>query len=384
MTPVGVEGELTADAADAANGAVDLAIPGSESTTRVVKMAGDNNAADHFANEAEAQAVADNMKDPSWVDKNCGICGVSPPPISEAISRMRRGIGYRLDRRGSIMTSCCRAPATITDVDRESADANSPKDQDLVYDSTEYKQITEADLVPAPPYTIRDISVAIDVQELMKDLDDLSTGVVAWTPQLTKIASSDKLFKVLRKVFTGSNKGRLYQALCIKERDGKLRMTSFSNQWIRSADPTLQPLQAFVNAAVAQGKDVVAKLQDLSADDAQYLKGNVEFFYTAPSQTALTGTDPRGFHTDDGMMQFGVADVPGLIIKNSAQQTASRVPLAKNAFQLIKANFWDVDAWIQNTLRGPTWHSVFGPEMAERGRVSMVMSIYMKRPPQPY
>ena len=81
------------------------------------------------------------------------------------------------------------------------------------------------------------------------------------------------------------------------------------------------------------------------------------------------------------MMQFGVADVPGLIIRNTAQGTASRVPLAKDAFQLIKANLWDLQAWFQDLPQGPTWHSVFGPEMASEGRVSMIMSVFVKGNP---
>ena len=344
-------------------------------------MAGDN-VADHFTNEAEAQAVADNMRDQTWVDENCGLCSSLPISLPIVSERKRRS-SSRVDRRGNVLTSCCRAPAIISDVDLETVDAVSLEEeaQDPVHDPTDYNAIGEADLVPAPQYTLRDISVAADVQALSQDLDTLSTGVVTWTPQLTATMSSDQLLTTLRTVFTGSSTDPLYKSLQVYERDGGLRMSSFSNQWIDSENPVLQPLQAFTNAAVAQGKDIVAALKGMSAEDAEYLDGNVEFFYTAPNEKALTGTDPRGFHTDGGMMQFGVADVPGLIIRNTAQGTASRVPLAKDAFQLIKANLWDLQAWFQDLPQGPTWHSVFGPEMASEGRVSMIMSVFVKGNP---
>ena len=364
--------------ADITKGAADLAIPGSESTTRIVKMGSEKGVAEHFANEAEAQAVADNMKDQTWVDKNCGVCRVSPSPLNSAVSRRRDNVN-RLNRRGNILTSCCRPPATISESDTM-LDEGGP---DSVYDTIDYRTIREADLVPPPAYTVRDVSITADVQELQKDLNDLSTGVLAWTPQLTKSMSSDELFSTLRQVFTGPESDPLYSLLRIKERDGKLRMTSFSSHWIRSVDPALKPLQTFVKKAVQHGIDTVTKLKGLSDEDAKFLKGNVEFFYTAPSKTALTGIDPRGFHTDGGMMQFGAADTPGLIVRASALKSASRVPLAKDAFQLLKANYWDLEAWLKGAPDGPTWHSVFGPEMAEKGRVSMVMSVYMKSQPLP-
>ena len=392
MVPVGIEEKATAGVA---KGAVDLAIPGSEDTTRVVKKVGDGLTSQHFASESEAQAVADNMKDQTWVKDNCAVCG--PPSSSSIISarkNKRRGESH-LNRRGNLLTSCCKLPALIPDPmadldttfdEGESTDVTAEEDQgdqtdqldDPVYDPENYNAITEASLVPAPAYTIRDVSIAADVKSLQKDLDGLSTGVVTWSPALKAVTSSDEVFSTLRTVFTGPATDPLYLSLQINERDGKLRLQTFSEWWISKPDPALKPLQDFVNAAVQQGIDTVSQLQGLNTDQISDLKGTIEFFYTAPSQEALTGVDPRGFHLDKGMLQFAAADTPGLIIRSTASGTASRVPLVKDTFQLIKAMGWDMAAFIKGQPNGPTWHSVFGLEMAEKGRVSIVMNIFYK------
>ncbi len=378
--------DITKGAVDL-QGAVDLVIPGSEDTTRTVKKVSDNGVAQHFANEAEAQAVADNMKDQNWVDKNCGVCGllISPQNIAR----------HRLNSRGNILTSCCSVPATIPnpviDLDTtfdegESANVTPQEDQedktdqldDPVYDPNSYNAVREADLVPAPGYTIRDVSIAADVQELQKDLDSLSTGVVIWSLELKAVTSSNEVFSTLRKVFTGPVTDPLYSSLQVAERDGTLRMQTFSNWWISKSDPALKPLQDFVNRAVQQGADIVGKLKGMDEAHIEDLGGSIEFFWTGPSQEALHGVDPRGFHVDGGLMQFVAADTPGLVVRGTVLGTASRVPVENNAFQLIKATFWDMMAYIDGEPNGPTWHSVFGPEMAHNGRVSMVMSIFTK------
>ena len=416
--PVGVEEVSVAEAAEA----VDLAIPGSEGTTRIVKMVGDSNAADHFANEAEAEAVAENMKDASWVDKNCGVCGVSPPPISETFSKMRRGISYRLDRRVNILTCCCRAPTTVSGPDLEAlslldtasnphldssdlfeleieeiADSNAPEPdledyQDIneadfadsfnvpVYDPTSYQQITDADLVRAPKYERRDTSVAADVDQLNNDLDTLGTGVVAWSPELRELTTSKALFDTLHTVFRGPKTSRLYQLLHIQEDLDKLRMATHSSSWLSAAepaliDPALKPLQAFVNKAIAEGIDVFAKLQGLDEAQKGVLQGDVEFFYTSRWTKEARASDTRGFHTH-GTLQFEIADTPGLIIKSpAARGAASRVPVVNDAFQLMKGPFWDFDAYMKGAPQGPTWWTAFGEKMAHRGRTVIRMHI---------
>ena len=392
LIPVGAEEKA---GAKAAQGVVDLAIPGSEETTRVVKWTGDQDgAAQHFTDVGEAQAVANSMEDPEWVKSNCRICG--PPPATNAITARtaERRAGSNLRPRGNIMTSCCRAPAVRElppDPDRawiddhsawgsesEKSDISPDEESELdgqIYDPSEYQDITEELLVPSPVYNLRDLSVGVDVFNLQKDLDTLSTGLVPWSSELEGVTSSDDMFSLLRDIFTRPPTDHLFDALDIIERDGKLRLTTMSDWWIRNEDPALTPLQDFVNAAVKQALDTVQKLKKLSDAELQDFRGNVEFFYVAPGEEAHAGVDPRGFHVDAGQMQFVAADTPGLIIRNSATGTGSRVPLVKNSWQLGKCYGWDMEAFTKGGINGPTWHSVFGPEMAEKGRVSMVMFV---------
>ena len=390
LIPVGI-GE--AASAKAAQGAVDLAIPGSEETTRIMKLAGDEDSvAQHFTNDVEAQSVADSMRDPEWIDDNCNLCEL-PLSTNAVINRKsRRSIRPQLQSRGNIMTACCRVPSTIMEstvaIDTisdpteegqsavtsvQSQESETVEEAEPVYDPREYNQISEAALVPAPAYEVRDVSIADDVQGLRNDLDGLSTGLMTWSRTLQEVASSDEVLSTLRDVFTGPATDPLYRSLEILERDNGLRLTTLSRLWISKPDPLLKPFQKFVNTAVQDATDAVAKLQKL---DVKTLVGDIHFFHIGPTKKALTGVDPRGFHVNPGKMQFVAADTPGLVIKNSVTGTASRVPLVKNTFQLIKGTKWDLEAYTQGLPDGPTWHSVFGPEIAEKGRVSMVMIIY--------
>ncbi|KAL9026904.1 MAG: hypothetical protein Q9196_004498, partial [Gyalolechia fulgens] len=65
LIPVGAEENASAEAAEF----VDIAVPGSEETTRIMKLPGDHLTmvkTEHFANDAEAQALAENMRDENW------------------------------------------------------------------------------------------------------------------------------------------------------------------------------------------------------------------------------------------------------------------------------------------------------------------------------
>ena len=380
LVPIGAEEKAGVDAAEALQGAVDLGIPGSESTTRVVKKVGDNTA-DHFANKAEANAVAEKMKDKEWLDANCGVCGVLPAPLGDVVAKGKRSSSGHLGRRGVIAASCCPAPKTLVPNVAESGDeAESPEPiRGLVHNPEDYRGITEADLHVPPFFTIRDIHYDEDVRDLSTDLSRYSTGAVTFSPGQTDVMTSDQALAFLRKGFTAPPDDSLYQALQIRSRDDGLRMYIRSDRLLKSNNPMLQRLQSFLTASITHGKEVVSKLKSLSAEDAQNLDAEAEFFYVPPNPKSLTGTDPRGFHIDGGIMQFGMADVEGLIVASTATRHAFRLPVEPNAFYLLKARFWDIQAWYHKTPEGPTWHSVFGPQMAEQGRVSMIMTIYKKK-----
>lgn len=363
LIPIGGEEKV---AAGVIEGPVDLAIPGSESSTRVVKMVSENTG-DHFTNEAEAQSVADKMKEKSWVQDNCGICGNSPAPLSSLISMKR------LNRRVKSMASCCRLP-TIPEGHPGPIDVEIGAKEDPIPEPKRRTQIGEASLVPAPELPARNLKSISDRYALLSDLNRLSTGLITWSPELAGVMGSDELFSTLREAFTDTS-SPLYRAMDVRMRDSGFRIQSCSSDWIASNDPVLKPLQDWSKAALKQGTDTVVDLQGWGAEERVQLNGNINFFYTGPHRKALKGIDRRGFHVDEGYMQFGIADVPGLVIANSVRKTASRVPVAKNGFHLLKAQFWNHFHKFSGTAGEPTWHAVFGPEMAEQGRVSIVMSI---------
>lgn len=374
-------------AVGASKGLVDLAIPGSEDATRMLKKVGDKG--DHFANEAEAQAVADKLQDKDWAKENCAVC-IPPSPAGV--------ITARHFRRGNVLTSCCSVPAVVPphpegdfdegySMDADDEETQTEQSSASVYDPTKYNSIGEGDLVAAPEYKLRDVTIPGDVYHLKVDLNTLDTGVIAWSPELTAvksldgriaITSSDDLFAIVRKIFTSPKDDPLYSALEVWERDGNLRLQFDSGKWLKKKDLILRPLQDWTKAAIKQAVGTVGTIKGMSAEEQQTIDGSIEFFYTRPSQEALAGVDPRGFHVDAGMMQFACADTPGLIIRGEALKSASRVPVRKNAFQLTKGWSWDTDAWFKGEPGGPTYHTVFGPEMAQNGRVSMVLSVFRK------
>ena len=375
LIPICGEEKAAAGASDVLKeGVVDLAIPGSESTARIVKMVG-KNTGDHFASETEAQAVAKKMKEKSWVKDNCGICGNSPVPLNNLVSKkIRRRDEYSLSRRGNTMASCCRLPP-VTELDETpiaTADnLGETNEIQAAFNPREFGLIKEAELVSPPTLTMRNKQTANDLQLLSHDLNTLSTGLLKCSPEVTNVMGSDELFSTLRKVFSKIDEDSHHYIGTIDRGD-----RSIIRQWQAfKHDPELKPTYDWIEAAEKDIIDTVAQLKSLNTEDKSRLRTEVEIFYTEPGTKALEGFDVRGWHIDSGIMQFGIADVPGLIVGNTISKTGSRLPVAKDAWHLLKAFFWDKEATMKRLPEGPTWHTVFGPEMAKEGRVSILVTV---------
>ncbi|KAL8869491.1 MAG: hypothetical protein Q9174_004236 [Haloplaca sp. 1 TL-2023] len=365
-----------------------LAIPGSEASSSVMAWSGDDLVGQTFKNADEATAVRENLKDEAWAKENCRICGPAAPSTVSTTRRTRRRRSSRLNRRGNVMGTCCRVPQTLEpfeaklDVGPEEYEARARKRLGKTHNPRNYNFITETELVPPIEFKPRDINTYQGVTNLQNDLNSYSTAVVPWTPELSAAVSEipEGVFPFMRKVFTSPD-DPLHKAMKISPRDNGLRLTSWSELWLRDPDPALAPLQKFVQEAVEQGKATAASLKaqnKLTDEEIARLDGSLEFLYTPPSEVALTGTDPRGFHIDHGLMSLAAADTPGLIIRSFGTETASRLLVEPESFYLMKALTWDQEGFLASGRTGPTWHSVFGPEMAEKGRVSMVMTIFIK------
>ena len=77
-------------------------------------------------------------------------------------------------------------------------------------------------------------------------------------------------------------------------------------------------------------------------------------------------------------MSLAASDTPGLVIRSFGTGTASRLLVEPESFYLMKALTYDFEGFLAGERTGPTYHSVFGPEMAEKRRVSMVMTIFIR------
>lgn len=400
LVPVGAE-EKAASAA--ASGAMDLAIPGAEDSTRIYKKVAGNNVAQHFADDKEAKLVSTKLQDAKFEADSCFLCEA---PLIAGAAVVRRSDGRiagesEVDRRGTAVSkafaACCSVPAhgvlpPTTEIEAPSlhsfADATGltndldPLEPDIapiVYGNPKY---LEADLVPPPAFGVYDTNVAGSSALVQAEMSELSTSVVKWSPEMIEAFPSDKIFAAFRSVFEGPRDGALYKALKIHDRDGALRTMSWSRDWVDSADSILKPYQDFARAAFQHAIDVTAKLKGIAPAVAkENYRGGIEFFYTAPSESARLGTDKRAFHLDGGMISYGLADTPGLIIENTAKQTASRMPVTPNTLAVIKNAYWDVPGMLKDERLAGTLHAVYGPEMAQQGRVSMVIELFDKRKP---
>lgn len=293
----------------AALNAFDLAVPGSEDAGRVFK-AGADNAVEHFADEQEALAVRSNLNDRIWTDANCASCnapGATSIVTNRMIKKVRRA--QRLKPRGAALSVCCKPPATITDFtgDLDEPDAyaslyySPPSMSDTlpIHDASQYGDdfIPEGALVNPPDY-ITWFDVEADKGDILRDLNNWNTAVLAWSPEVTHVISSQDVFTMLREAFTGADPEVRYfkQLLKIGPENGALRQTTNSERWINTPtmNPDLQILQQFTNKTIEQGKEIARVLKGMDDEDAKGMWGTVDYYWIPPTRAALKNPDPRG------------------------------------------------------------------------------------------
>ena len=416
LIPIGPEAEVAVAGAEAS---VDLGIIGLEDTTRIYKQGEAGLArAEHFANPEEAQKVAKSLKEEGWQAKNCGVCGLEGSAqasagfraVGSAIGSARRA----LQSRGNVFGMCCNPAAAMTLDDFEdwvSAETISVADStgtiygdnvqiasahggwgrmDVefdaetgleIFDPKNYRIVAESELATPADYTVRNIfaeeSEAAE-RGLRVDVQTTSTGVVPFSADLKAQMSSKDVFKKLRDMFTGSPDDPLYKAMRIRKRDDLGRIMSLSAQWGKEGaviPDVLKPMYDWVEVLKKDAAKVLRKLdphyESVSLDAA------VEFFWTPPGEQALIGLDPRGLHLDGGLLSMGTADTAGLVIKDAQTELASRVKLVDDGFHLLKGEMYgrydpEVTGW------QATFHGVWGPEMAEHGRTSIIVGVFEK------
>lgn len=87
--------------------------------------------------------------------------------------------------------------------------------------------------------------------------------------------------------------------------------------------------------------------------------------------------DLRGQHVDAGVLQLGAADQPGLVLSQGYPYTFDkfRTPILENGWNVLACTqFEGQSLWGSATL-----HTVFGPEIVQNGRVSMIVNVQVKQ-----
>ena len=357
--------------------------------------------------------MAKALQEEGWGAKNCGTCGVAGVVgvAGTVIGTSRR---LMLKSRGAGFSLCCKPQALedvqlsvfdhaaqqVNEFDTATSDAssvvNNPADLpeeffgDVVeedgglqtYDPTDYNIVAESELVAPRDFEIRDVfGEGSDTvyEALANDIKTTDTGLVPFSPKLKSLKNSKDLFAELRKVFTGSVDDPLYQILGVRQRDDLGRMTVASAKWPKTGGEDaipelLKPWREFADQAVADAQEITRKVRPGFEDSV--LGGAVEFFWVPPGKQGIVGADPRGFHVDGSFLNFGVSDTPGLVLKNSLDGTASRVKVVDDGLHLLKGEYFGI---VGDYVPG-TEHAVYGPEMAQNGRVSMIVGVT----PRPY
>lgn len=387
-------------------------IPDFEDDIRLFKLTDEESAeSSHFASEEEAQGVANNLADDDWRKANCRTCsapGQTSPALSGGIAQRTTPKPSRrnhLYRRGNVLGACCKVPKTLPDlapviddgvssiVDSENVDPDDVDSIDFeaqseasisepIHPLVNSGYIPEDQLQALPDLKTWDPSSgnADDIAGLSQDLIEHNTGVVAWSSKLKGTMDSETILKEIRKVFTRDPSDELYKALKIKSKQGTERLFSASFAW--KDEEILKPWKEFTDAAIEDAIATTRRLRKI--DDSVELKGQIEFFLIKPSEQARTGIDLRPipgakgpvieadpFHVDSSILSFSAADTPGLLVKNP-QGKASRVPIIKNGFHTIKGYWYRYGT-------DKSIHGVYGPQMADEGRASLVLSVYDPR-----
>lgn len=365
--------------------AADLAFPG-EDTSRIYKWAEDATSptAEHFSSPEEAQSVADKLtEDPTWQEEKCGACN---PLVVPALKKRHRRSGRsgqatnqhgRLQRRVNFFGICCKTPP----VKEGPATGANPSGAALVdeveLDTSHLTTATELEVAEksfGPPrmlnaHDLDGADSAAAAADLGATMAQTGTSALKWPKALTDITSSKNLFQDLRNIFEKPDSD-VFKALRLKPINPDFARLIFDSQTLSLADQTLLPkgLVEWDTAARRICRDAVSGVTQRAKDGSKILQANIEYFYSPPG-TVRFGKD---FHTDDGLMLFGAQDLDGIVFQEPhGAMTSYRVQLQDDVFSTFRGRRYDgqVDA------SKATNHRVYGPDIVNKGRVSMILRV---------
>ena len=359
--PIGLEG----DAAKAAPDAVELVIPGSEKTARVVKRVGTGS--DHFANEEEALKVREKLSDETWTKEHCVFKGWSSVPslLEETHNvRPRRKRTLSLPEPADRGMSC---DVPTVNVEPQESDnilmtATDPEDVDGEY--------LDADQIGETPKL--DIHSFSQPDAILDAATRTSTALIEWSDAVKNAypGGSMKLMRDLRAIFELHPSPEYVPFDKYVERVGEDRMVLWTH--ILGDEPEVSGLKKWRDAVATEVRTAGKVLNRMSDAELDNTVSDILIFYSSDEDAARFAT----LHADRVILVLDWQDAEGLVVYHAPNKMGSYVPVNENSWYLLKGSKWGPEH--NAAPKEITHHAVYGGEMLQKGRVSIVAVLNTK------
>ena len=384
-----VVGEEAATA-NAAADTIDLAIPGTEDSTRIVKLGPDGlTQGVHFASVDEATELSQTLETETFDSLGCKIC---TSPSLATTGRFRRG----MFRRGQAFSMCCPITSASTagnsganvaaeaEVDTLIDSPDAVEMQDLPADSssgalpqgvTTEAAGTDSYFPDLQVLTSAPVRSSGSLSEIISDLNLQGTGALGYSPALQAIADSNTILTDLAGFIQGGDQN-LITELGFKQSSQRWE-SDLGNSWLQSTDPRLATLQKWTKQVL---QDLTAASDTiLQADTASSsllgsgykwrAQANLYYVQEGVSQAnAYNAAQILNYHVDDAYLSYSTSNVNGLSVLIEGQpRTPVLAPVIDNGFYLLKGA----------QGRGPkTIHAVGSAEALAKSRASIVVEVF--------
>lgn len=390
-------------AADAAAEAVDLAVPGVEDATRVLKLEGSATEGTHFASVQEAEQVSGNLGKKGWSSANCKIC--SSGGLTRRMSQSRYA-GTLIKPRGAAFSMCCPigegkgitkggdAGSPVADEASNAAgDAAGAQDAEIPEpDSQEVsKQPANSGSSGLPngvtaepegtnPFfpdlkVISSIPVRSyegEIQTVINDLSTQNTAALGYSQRAQAISDSKSIMTEIGDI-VNSEDPALRDVLGFEsDRATNRWQTDSTKGWLQSSEPRLEKLRQWCNQVT---EDLTSASDQIMAKDPGMAGSinterwfpSIHLYYTKAGTKLSPGTRGGilGFHTDVPYLSYSTSDVSGLTVALGPEETKLLTPVVDNGFYLLKGR----------QTGSATLHAVGSAEALEKGRAAIIVEL---------
>lgn len=309
--------------------------------------------------------MADALRDPEYEKKSC--IPLFPPAGAISAKRTVENIHRRTDSLGL----GCRPPTSKP----EGIDNSRPLYRDM-------EGPGRGDVLDEPPFELelRDPTTEEGAKEFLQDLHDKSVGQIIFK------AIDMSFLKRVREIFEGPKTTAAYKALKIHiSRDGA--PVASSHNFLDSTEDGISFLNAVVRPVRSQIHAFASKL--LPHLDPEKFDVTISLIYYPKARYKPTRVIFKEWHRDKAILAFGTADYSGLnFIKAGMKPFYPGFELSSGqaAFSLKPQEHilsgWAGEGWEEvegDDQVKATWHSVWGKDMADHGRLSMLCIVHPKR-----